>query len=51
MKIEWLITNATSVGPPARAEHDILGMILDVIRPVQPAIVVKEPLCDMEIHS
>ena len=29
MQIEWLVANVTPVGSPARAEHGILGMILD----------------------
>ena len=29
MKIEWLVTNVTAVGSPARAERDFFGTILD----------------------
>jgi len=28
MKIEWLVTDATAIGFPGRAERDILGGIL-----------------------
>ena len=28
MKLEWLVVNVTGIGPPGRAEHAILGMIL-----------------------
>ena len=28
MKIEWLVTNVTAIGPPGRAEHAILEVIL-----------------------
>ena len=39
MKIELLIADETSVRYTTRAEHEILGMILDIFRPVQPDIV------------
>ena len=29
MKVEWLVTNATLVGSPDRAERAILGVVLD----------------------
>ena len=32
---------------PERADRDILGMILSILRAVQAAIVVGEPLYDM----
>ena len=40
MKIKCLVTNVTPVGPPNRAERDILRVILDVFQPVKAAIVV-----------
>ena len=30
MKIESLVAHVTPVGSPDRAEHDVLGMILDL---------------------
>ena len=51
LKIEWLVASLTAVRSLARVEHDILGMILDVFWPVQAAVVVGEPLCDLEIPS
>ena len=51
MKIEWLIGDVTSVRPPTRAERELFGMILNIFRPVQPAIVAEEPLCDLGISS
>ena len=47
MKIEWLITNVTAVGPPARAKRDILGMMLDVFWPIQATFVIGESFCDL----
>ena len=47
MKIEWLIADETSVGPPVRAEHDLLGIILNVCCPIQPAFVLGGQFCDM----
>ena len=38
------MTKESSVESPARVERDILGISLDVFRPVQPAIVVSKPL-------
>ena len=49
MKIEELIANATAVGSPALAERDVLEMNLGVFWPVQAAIVVGEPFCDLGI--
>ena len=46
MKVEWIFTNVTVVGSPEKAEHDNLGMILDVFRPIEATDVVGEPLCD-----
>ena len=52
MKIEGMIVNETSVGSPARAERDILGVIVDVCLLIQAAFVVREePVCDLGIHS
>ena len=51
MKIEYLIANETSVGSPAKVERDIFWMIYGVCWPVQAAIVVGEPLCDVGISS
>ena len=31
MKIEWLVTDVTSVGPPDRADCDISETVLDVL--------------------
>ena len=47
MKIEWLVTDVTPVGSLDRAERDILVMTLDAFCPVQAAIVIGEPLCDL----
>ena len=51
MKIEWLIANVTPVRSPARAERDILGMILDVFSPIQAPFVVEEALSDVATSS
>ena len=51
MKIEWLIADATAVGSPARAESELSWMTLDVLWPIQSAIEVGEPPCDLEIPS
>ena len=51
MKMSWLIANVTSVELPARAEHENLGIILDVFWPIQAAFVDGEPLCDVGIPS
>ena len=41
-----------AVGSPAGAEHDFWGAIIfDVFWPIQAAIVVREPLCDLKILS
>ena len=47
LKIEWLVAGVTPVRSPARVEGDILGIFLDVVRPIQAAFVVTEPLCDV----
>ena len=51
MNIEWLVTDVTAVESHDRVEREILGMVLDVFQPVQIALVVEEPLCDMGIPS
>ena len=40
MKIEWLITNVTAVGSPARAHSDLFWLILDVLWAIHVAFVV-----------
>ena len=40
MKIEWLVADVTVVRSPGRAEHEMLGMILNVFRPVPTSIMV-----------
>ena len=49
MKIEWLIINATAIKSPIRAEHEVLGAMLDIFWTIQAAFGVREPFCDMEI--
>ena len=49
MKIEWLIVPVTASGSPARAEYEILKMIVCIFWSIQAAIVVGGPLCDLEI--
>ena len=49
MKIEWLVTDVTSIGSPDRAERDIFGTILNVFWPIQAVFVAGEPLCHVEI--
>ena len=52
MKIEWLVTDVTAIGPPGRAEHAILGVILvGRVFPIQDTFVVAEPLCDVGTFS
>ena len=51
MKIEWLLTNVTSVTSLAGAEGDFFDVILNVFWPIQAALVVEEPLCDLGIDS
>ena len=51
MNVEGLVVHVTSVGSPARAEHEILGILLHVFRPIQATFVVREALCDLEIPS
>ena len=45
MKIEWLVTDVTAVRSPDRAECYILGMIFDIVWPIQATAVVGEPFC------
>ena len=51
MKIDWLVANVTSAMSPARAEHDIVRMIVDLCWSIQDAFVVGEPVCDVGIPS
>ena len=51
MKIGGLVADVTSVGPPARAERETLGVIWDIFWPIEAAFVVGEPLCDLKIPS
>ena len=51
MKIEWLVTNATAVRSPDRAERAILNVMLGVFLPTQAVFVVGEPLCDIGTQS
>ena len=48
MKIEWLVTDVTAVGSPARTECAILGGDFGCrcFWPIQDIFVVAEPLCD-----
>ena len=48
MKIEWLRTNVTAVGSPARVASD---GDFRVFWPVEAAFVVGEPICDLETPS
>ena len=49
--IEWSVANVTAVGGPDRAEHDILGIMLNIFWPIQAAFVGREPLCDIGTPS
>ena len=51
MKIVGSVANATPVVSPDRAERDIYGVIIDVFWPIQDALVVEEPLCDVGTPS
>ena len=51
MKIKWFVSDVTAVGSLTRAESEIFWMILDVSRAIQGAIVVGQPLCDLEMPS
>ena len=51
MKIEWLNTNMTAIGSPAKAESEIFWVVLGVFLPIWAAIVVGEPLCELETPS
>ena len=47
MKIEWLVTNVTSEGSLAKAEHAIFGGVLGVFWPIQVIFGVRKPFCDV----
>ena len=49
MKIEWLVTDATAIGSPGRAQCAFFGVILAgrVFGLFQDIFVVAEPLCDV----
>ena len=51
LKIDWIVADVTPVGSPARAERDILGMLLDVFWPIEAHFVGGGPLYDVGIHS
>ena len=53
MKIEWLVTDVTAVGSPARTECAILGGDFGCrcFWPIQDIFVVAEPLCDVGTFS
>ena len=53
MKIEWLVTDLTSVRSPDRADCAILGMILGwaLFWPIQAVFLVGEAFCDIETPS
>ena len=44
MKVEWLITDMTAAGSPARAESEHFWVILDVFWPIEANFVAREPL-------
>ena len=51
MEIEWSVTSVTAAGSPVRAGSEKYWVILGILRPIQAAIVVGEPLCDLGIPS
>ena len=51
MKTEWLATDVTSVGSPARAEQAVFGGVLGVFWPIQATFVIRKPLCDVSTKS
>ena len=51
MKIKWTIGDVISVGSPTRAERAILGVVLNVLRPIQVTFEAGEPLCDLGTPS
>ena len=53
MKKEWLVTNATAIGSPGRAEHAVFGgdFGLACFWPIRDTFVVAEPLCDVGTSS
>ena len=50
MKIEWLVTDVTADGSPARVKR-ICCVILGIFWPIQAACVVLRPLCDLKIPT
>ena len=46
-----LVCNVAAVGYLARAESEIFWVILDIFQAIQGAIVVGQPLCDLEMPS
>ena len=51
MKIEWLVTDVTSVRSRARAERDIFGVIFGLFCLIQATFVVGEPFRVVGIPS
>ena len=51
VKTEWLVTNVKPIGSPDRADHAILGVILDVFWQIQAVFVVGKRLCDVGTPS
>ena len=53
MKIEWLVTDVTAVGSPARTECAILGGDFGwaCFWPISAVFLVAEPLCDVGTTS
>ena len=53
MKIQWLVTDVTAIGPPGRAKHAIGGGDFGLARfwPIQDIFLVAEPLCDVGTSS
>ena len=48
MKIKWFVANVPAVGPPDKAEHAILGVVLaGPLLSIQAIFVVEEPLCNV----
>ena len=51
LKIEWLVADVIPVGSPARAERDILGMLLDVFWSIQAAFLIGGSRCGLGVPS
>ena len=51
MKVECLVADVAVAGSPDRDRQHILGIVLSIFWPIKAAIVVKEPLWDVGIHS